>query len=398
MSKNQNKKKKKIVWQQYIGFIFSVLIGAVCGVLIVMNIENSGADKPLYKELLPNAAVFIVGLYAAMVFHAIVHEAGHLVFGLLSGYKFGSFRVFSFMWMKENGRIKFRKLKVAGTAGQCIMIPPDMKDGKIPFVLYNLGGSFMNTIVSAVFLGAFFLCSDTEYLSLLMFVFAAVGFAIAVTNAVPMRLVNVDNDGYNTLSLRKSPEAVEAFWVQMKIAEQSSNGVRLKDMPAQWFAVPTDEAMKNSMVAVRGVYICNRLMDEKNFEEADRLMAHMLEIKSGIVGIHRDLLICDRMYIELIRENRRDVIEEMQTKEQKKFMKSMKNLPSVLRTEYARALLSDNDTVKAEKTMEQFEKSAKIYPYPGEAQSERELMEIAENIFRKTVQSTNLLKSHGRLV
>lgn len=127
-------------------------------------------------------------------------------------------------------------------------------------------------------------------------------------------------------------------------------------MPSEWFAVPSDSAMKNSMVATRGVFACNRLMDAEQFEEADALMSHLLEIDSGIVGLHRNLLMCDRMFIELIGENRHDIIENMLTKEQKKFMKAMKRFPSVLRTEYALAALFDKDKSKAAKIQVQMKK------------------------------------------
>ena len=197
-------------------------------------------------------------------------------------------------------------------------------------------------------------------------------------NGIPMRMGTVDNDGYNAFALSRNKEAVEAFWVQLKVAEQSSKGVRLKDMPAEWFSVPTDEAMKNSMVATRCVFTCNRLMDEEKFEEADALMSHLLEIESGIVGLHRDLLMCDRIYVELIGENRSEVIESMMTKEQKKFMKAMKRFPSILRTQYVLALLSEKDASKAEAIRGDFEKTVKSYPYPHEIHSERELMRIAE--------------------
>ena len=189
-----------------------------------------------------------------------------------------------------------------------------------------------------------------------------------------MRMGTIDNDGYNAFSMSKSPEAMRAFWVQMKINEQTASGVRLKDLPDEWFKLPSDEDMKNSMVATLGVFICNRLMDKGNFEEADKLMAHMLSIDSGMVGLHRNLMICDRIYIELITENRKEIIDEMLNNEQKKFMKQMKNFPSVLRTQYVHALLCENDTAKAENIKTQFENIAKTYPYPSDVQAERELM------------------------
>lgn len=103
MSKNQ--KKKKIVWQQYIGMAFMMLIGAICGVVMVSYLDKSPADTPLYQELLSFAGLFL-GMYVALFFHMIVHEAGHLLFGLMTGYTFSSFRIASFMWLKENGKLK----------------------------------------------------------------------------------------------------------------------------------------------------------------------------------------------------------------------------------------------------------------------------------------------------
>ena len=377
---NEVKKKKKIVWQQYIGMAFMMLIGAMCGFIMVWYIDKSSADTPLYQEILSLVGLFL-GMYVALFFHMIVHEAGHLVFGLMTGYKFCSFRVASFMWLKENGKLKFKRLTLAGTGGQCIMTPPDMKDGKIPLVLYNLGGFFINIIIGALFLVGYLIFSDIPFLSPILLIFAVVGFMTAMVNGIPMRMGTVDNDGYDAFALSRNKEAVEAFWVQLKVAEQSSKGVRLKDMPAEWFAVPTDEAMKNSMVAVRGVFTCNRLMDEEKFEEADITMAHLLEIDSGIVGLHRNLMMCDRIYVELIGENRSETIESMITKEQKKFMKAMKRFPSVLRTQYVLALLSEKDAARAEAIKNEFEKVAKTYPYAQDIESEKNLMRIAESKF-----------------
>lgn len=374
----KQEKKKKIVWQQCVGFAFLLLVGAACGLAMVLYLDQPSAQKPLYQELLTLVALFL-GMYVAFFFHLTVHEVGHLLFGLMTGYKFSSFRIGSFMWIKENGKLKLKRLNIVGTGGQCLMAPPDIKDGKIPLVLYNLGGSIINSILGVLFLVAYYLCPELLILSPFLFIFSIVGFATALLNGIPMRMGTVDNDGYNAFALSKNKEAVEAFWVQLKTAEQSAKGIRLKDMPDEWFAFPSDAAMKNSMVATRGVFACNRWMDAGKYAEADAMMAHLLSIESGMVGLHRSLLICDRMFIELIGEDRSDVIEKMLSKEQKQFMKAMKRFPSVLRTEYALALLFDKDTVKAEKVKAEFEKVAKSYPYVHDLDAEWELLRLAEN-------------------
>ena len=328
-------------------------------------------------------AILMVALYVALIFHIIVHEGGHLVFGLLTGYRFSSFRILSFMFVKDKDGFHLKRQSIAGTGGQCLMNPPDINNGTMPVVWFNLGGSLMNIIFGLLFLLGFFLCGEVSILSAILLLFALFGFSTAILNGVPMRTATIDNDGYNAIALTKNREALEAFWMQMKVVDETAKGVRLKDMPAEWFTVPTDEAMENSMVAARGVFACNRLMDEERFEEADSVMAHMLEIESGMVGLHRNLLICDRLYIELIHQNRRDAIGKEYTKNLQSFMKSMKSFPSVLRTQYALALLYEGDTAKAEKIKAQFEKNAKTYPYSHEIDFERYLMLLAENKFKQ---------------
>ena len=73
------------------------------------------------------------------------------------------------------------------------------------------------------------------------------------------------------------------------------------------------------------------------------------------------------------------MVEGMMSKAQNRFMKAMKSFPSVIRTEYALALLFEKDTQKAEAIKNTFEKVAKTYPYSQDIESERELMRIAES-------------------
>jgi hypothetical protein len=152
----------------------------------------------------------------------------------------------------------------------------------------------------------------------------------------------------------------------------------MKDMPAEWFEVPSDEAMKNPLTAAVGVLCCARLMDEMKLDEADALMRRFLRMKTGINAIHRAALICDRIFIELIGENRHLVIKRMLSKQQLKLMKMLKAQPSVMRTEYAVKLIYDNDPEGAKKVLAAFDKVAEKYPSPQEMQTERELITLAD--------------------
>lgn len=373
----QKKQKKKSSWQQWVAVAFFVVMGVICGVLIAFFINsNETADRTPFEEFCTMLALIFI-MYFGILVQMIIHEAGHLIFGLATGYRFGSFRIMNFMWLKENGRIKLKHFSLAGTGGQCLMNPPDMVNGKIPVALYNFGGSIMNIVSSALFLSFYLMVPKMNFLTVTLLMFSVIGFILGIMNGVPMRLGVINNDGYNALSLAKDDKALRSFWIQLKVQEQNAKGIRLKDMPEEWFRMPADDEMDNSMIATIGVFACNRLMDMQSFGEANTFMAHLLEIESGIVGIYRNLLICDRMYCELIDGNKEAAVK-LFTKEQQKFMKSMKKFPAVLRTEYAYALLCESDFSKAEAIKTKFEKCAGTYPYPCEIAAERELICIAD--------------------
>lgn len=370
-------KKKKNQWKQWLIIAFFAAIGGVCGLLLPnLTAQLLDAGTPVWLEMLVLCGSLLL-LYVAMFLQLVIHEAGHLVFGQLSGYRFSSFRIGSFMLLSQNGKFTVKRLSLAGTAGQCLMSPPEMSNGTFPVVLYNLGGCIMNLAASAVLFLLYLLFPQAEGLRIFLLMGALIGVAIALMNGIPLRLGAVDNDGYNALSLRKDPHAMRAFWLQLKVSQQTTLGIRLKDMPEEWFALPEDEAMQNSMVAGIGVFACNRLMDQHKFPEAGQLMAHLLCIDSGMVGLHRNLLVCDRIYCELIHENRPAVLSSLYTAEQQKFMQAMKNFPTVIRTEYAYALLADRDEAKANTYLKRMTKIAKTYPYPSDICSEQELVEHA---------------------
>lgn len=368
--------KKKIQWQQYLIYAMFALIGAVSGLLMVDYVRYAAESGVGLGEELLAIGLLVVGVYVSIFLQTIIHESGHLLFGLLSGYKFTSFRVGSLMLIRQNGKLLLRKMTLAGTGGQCLMAPPDMVDGKMPYVLYNLGGSILNLAACVLFSGLFLLVPSQSFWAQQLLILIMVGGALALMNGIPLDLGNIDNDGRNALSLHRDPRALRAFWIQMKANELTAAGVRLKDMPQEWFVL-SEESLENSMSAAIAVFSCNRLVDEHKFSEASARIRKLLDSRTGVAGLHRQLLVCDLMYCEMISCNRADVLEGMMTRQQQKFMRSMRTFPTVMRTEYAWALLAERDEKRAEQIRGHFERRAKSYPYPADMDGERELMDIA---------------------
>lgn len=149
-----------------------------------------GSRNPTNLEMILLAVVVVL----AFVLHLIIHEVGHLVFGYLTGYKFLSFRVFNFIIDKnDHGKLEFKLGSgVAGTAGQCLMIPPKFENGTFPYKLYLVGGVVFNLIFSAI---AWFI-----YPSFYTLLFVTVGVILAITNIIPLGF----NDGMNLKLCMKS--------------------------------------------------------------------------------------------------------------------------------------------------------------------------------------------------
>lgn len=358
-------------------YVIFMLVGGIFGAALIECFEFHELDK---ADMVIFVCMSLVYLYIALMFNIIIHEAGHLVAGLMSGYKFTSFRVGSFMLKKEEEKLVLKRFTLAGTGGQCLMAPPDLVDGKIPFVFYNIGGSLANLITFVLGIILMIVTKDVKLLSLLFFITALIGLLLALSNGVPMRSGEVDNDGMNIISLSKDPMAVKALWVQLKVNECTSKNLNLKDMDAEWFELPENADMKNVLISSIAVFKCNKLMTERKFEETKKAIDDLLNSNAVIAGIYQTLLKLDKAYIEMIGDNNKVLVDSLIEKHDKNIIMAMKNFPTVIRYQYAYALLVDKDAKKADEYRKHMEFVKKNYPYPVDVEDEMGLMDLADKV------------------
>ena len=305
----------------------------------------------------------------------ILHEGGHLLFGLLTGYRFSSFRIGKTMLMKNSSGWHLKKLFLAGTGGQCLLAPPEYKDGDFPVTLYNLGGVLFNLIVSAVFLLLFLLRQEDSWRSALCFDICSAGVLVALTNGIPLNTPTIVNDGYNVMMLRKSIDARRAMWVQLEMSRMQTEGLRLKEMPEEWFRLPEEADMHNVLISSVGVFAENRAMDAGDRAGAAAQIEYLLGPDCTVPGIYEHLLRLDRLSLEILEKGSGADISLLKDRKTAAFLKSMKNFPSVIRTQYLAARWVERDEKKQSALLKRFEACAARYPSPGDIASERELME-----------------------
>lgn len=370
MSEQSKSGKKKVNWG---GMLSGAIMMITCGVIGFFGariIDSHLSDgNPLINML-----IMLGGIYLAFFTQIILHEAGHLIFGLATGYRFVSFMAFGVIWTSgADGKLRAGRMQLAGAGGQCLMAPPDYHDGDYPFTLYNLGGVLMNLITAGIFALLARLIPVT-WLQLLLLGQVCIGVAFALLNGLPIPVEAVQNDGKNLLCIRKDEVARRAFWVQMSLAAASAQDVRLKDMPEDWFAPLPEDKMDNAIVSAVAVLNTSRLMDKLDFTGAEAEIRRLLAREKGILGLYRMTMGCDGAVCELIAGRPGDLTESLTTKENQQLMKAMKAHPAILRTQYAIALLKEKDATKAEKLLADFEKAAKKHPNPQEIVGERELI------------------------
>lgn len=371
-------KREKKAKQDH-GTVFStlcmVLFGAALGIFAGKDLFEI-VEGVSFGEYLLHVAWLIVMMTAAFYLQTILHEGGHLVCGLLTGYRFVSFRIGSWMVQRENGRLRFHRYTLAGTAGQCLLAPLELTEGKMPYKLYNLGGVLANLLAAALAGLLVVPCRNVWGAKVLFEMLCVTGLGTALTNGIPLRVQGVANDGANARDLGKDPAALRAFWVQLSMNARQAEGVPLREMPEEWFALP-DGGLDNIMLASQAVLHANRLMSEQRFAETAQCIDALLQGDTAILSLHRKLLLCDRLTCALLTgEDAAPWLVRWNSKEMKAFRKQMRSFLSVQRTEYLAALLAERDAAKAEVFHRKFEQRAKTYPYAAEAADERALVEL----------------------
>lgn len=358
-----------------------LLTGALCGYFGIAVLDAGMSQGFSFGAFLFRYVVIIAIMLINILLQIVIHEGGHLVFGLLSGYKFVSFRIGSFIIIKTPDGIKLKRFSIVGTGGQCLLAPPEMKaDGTFPYILYNLGGSLMNILTANIGLLLFTLFGTGTYAGYFFLSFAIIGGAVALTNGVPLRLGDVNNDGYNALNLGKNKNALPAFYYQLKINAALSENKRLRDMPDEWFSFLSLGDMTDGLTCTIGVFKFSRLADMGKHEEAVSYGKLLLSKARGMLGVHRSALAGELLFFELAGQCREEEIKKLYSDSVKKYLNASRQSPSSARVLYAYELLYNKNEKAAEKHLQQFEKSLKVHPNQGEIDGEKELISLVKAI------------------
>ena len=362
-----------------------MLIGAGIGIIIVgplialiegesiTTVYSSIANK-FSLQTVAEILWMLIAVLLAFILHIILHEGGHLVAGLLTGYRFVSFRFLNFTLINKDGRLQWRNFELAGTGGQCLMAPPDKPLEQIDTRWYNAGGVLANILIVLLSLVLVWAFDLPHWLNELLIIMAFIGIVTALTNGIPMKLGGVANDGYNLLQMEKDLPGKQSFCNILDINARSQEGETYSKMPERLFALPQPIDWKNSMHVGSVLSAATRLLALHQWEDAYQLLTEALNHKDEYMMLYQQET--ENMMIQAcILTGRDDEAQLHYTQEVQKHISQHASTQSDKQfTSMAIALVLDNDRPKAEKILHNLEANRDKYIHQSDVAMSLDLM------------------------
>ncbi|MFI3253013.1 MAG: hypothetical protein R3Y63_01535 [Eubacteriales bacterium] len=432
--------KREVPWGQ----IILLVIGIVVGIISV---------EVLHFDLIPEDQLLFCYLVALISFFLsiVIHELGHLVAGLATGYRFVSFRVgtLSLCYFgdppepveeSEEGEepppeeeipveetpteetiearrqmqlemgvpeileeldletleeeeedeidleyiprhFSLKKAKVPGTAGQCLLAPPNYKDPHhVPYKAYLMGGGIAN-LISIPFSLITLLIFPNAWLLVAIFVLIALGTALS--NLIPMKVSGLPNDGYNIKLCKNDPHSHAALVYQLRIAAALADGISVGDMPEEWFYAkfPMSERMTlNPLIANLWNFTGDRFLIHGELFQA-KIIYEAIANAKGLMLLMRIQGMYSYLFT-MISEGRVEQVKiYLVPKHFQKQAKALENylpLYAMYRYGFGKLVVESGKIMK--ESMAKFEKAAKHYPYQGEILDARVLMDRLDDV------------------
>lgn len=318
--------------------------------------------------------ISILSLLFSFTLHLLLHEGGHCVAGLLSGYRFVSFRIGNITLLRTNNKLRIKRFSLEGTAGQCLMMPPQKPIDDIPTVLYNLGGVLFNIIFSIIGIIIFILTTSASVASCSI-IFAMIGILLALINGIPMKVGGVSNDGNNVLYLNKDTKAKEAFVYQLITNALVQDGTRPAELPDEYLSFDTDFDYKDPLAVNWLILSASVLIDRQEYDRAYTLLNHAMQHSKEIMQLFVYEIACELVFTALI-TGHIEQAKELYNKDLARYIEQHKNVMSAKqRISCAIALYIDKDAEKAQQIYREVCDRRDSYLMQGEVKMDLALME-----------------------
>ena len=365
------------------GFFVGILIGLVAAGAGLVLFGDMSFSEYIGKfsqlnviEVIGIPLLSLAFFLIAIFLQVSLHEAGHLMCGLASGYRFVSFRIFSFTWIRQGGKVRMKRFSVSGTGGQCLLAPPEKPDEEIPVTLYNIGGVAMNFLTVLVALVPLVLIDDMPFLwKMFLIQFIGIGVFLGLLNGIPMKMGGIGNDAYSLRLLKRNPETKRALILQLRINALIQEGMRPKDMPEDWFHLEGKIDYSDMLQATIALMEISRKQDQEEWEEAYVRLEEAVSHSKELVGILKQEAEAELLFTALV-IGKEERARELATDKLLAYIRAYSKVSSAKQRQlFALALYSERDKEKAEEIYRTVKAKRESYLMQGEVNMDLALME-----------------------
>lgn len=259
--------------------------------------EESGFTS-VWMYILFCAVAFIVG----WVTFAVLVELGHIIGAKVGKYSILSICILHLHFSKQDGKLKFRFKNYDGITGETKILPKG-KDSSP--TCYLLLGNFLSAIVGIAFFVLFSIWNVKNALpeqlnrAYFFLIAAVIMFGFLIYNALPIRFdTNTDGYGFKMVS---NPRNKAAFNEMLRVQNEVDKGN--KDVEIETFTDVTDFTAELNMSKV---YV---LLDNKNYEEADKILDIVLSNKDHVSYKVYLRSLAMKIYNKIVTSSKEDAVE-----------------------------------------------------------------------------------------
>lgn len=341
--KSQKQRKQKRT--KLLMVILGVVIGVVMGIAIWRGASAQGGMSGIAAARV--FLIFVAALYLTLVLSIPLHELGHLLMGLLTGYKPYLFNMFGLQWMqREDGKWHFQLRPMAGAGGLCGMrLPKGSTPEKYPYRLFFLGGILMTGVLTVPLLVLGFLQPGTAKGAAML----GAGSTLLICtlgNALPRVQMQI-TDGAMLQMLHRSEQARRVYWLTWKVLDAMVAGQRLSDMPEEWFQAI--DAPENALAAKQNINAVVRRMLKDDYDGALQLIHQQLTAESPMTDADRMEMVSLGATLEVLTGQKGQCLAEYVTPDFQRKLRPLAKMGFVMLSRYAVHLLHDGDEQKADK-------------------------------------------------
>lgn len=372
--KINTKKIKETILSFVVIIAICALIGATFGIIISNKLGSELTTMQLILRLLEIMLIFVFVMFVQV----IIHEIGHLIAGLMRGYRFLSFMILNLMITRRDGKFHFSRFGIPGAGGQCLMVPPAEGDTDAGIALYNAGGIIINTftaIITGVMLALFYDSMSFETVSIL-WAMTAIGVMFALQNGIPMTMGGLPNDGKNIRELKKDRFSTFVFLKTMRVVATMQEGGDIdREMP-KYLCDDRDIDLKNPIHAMALNFDLSAAVSRMDFKKACAIIDRAMENADKLVGIYRYEFKMEQVFMAAVCKEYAHDVDGLLDDDLRNYMKKMSCArPDVLRMQYGIARMYERDEKKAGDIYERFIKMCKNFHSLSDVRYQTQIIE-----------------------